>query len=38
MKQPGVSVMVVSMRSLLAREGVITRLRAQGVEVRTPSE
>ncbi len=38
LRQPGVSVIVVGMRSLLARDGVVTRLRAAGVEVRTPEE
>jgi uncharacterized protein YbaP (TraB family) len=38
LKKPGVSVMVVGLRSLVARDGVITRLRAQGVTVRTPAE
>lgn len=38
LKRPGVTVMVAGLRSLVARDGVITRLRAQGVEVRTPEE
>jgi uncharacterized protein YbaP (TraB family) len=38
LRQPGVSVIVVGLRSLLARDGVVTRLRAAGVEVRTPEE
>lgn len=38
LRQPGTSVIVVGLRSLLARDGVVTRLRAAGVEVRTPEE
>lgn len=38
LKRPGTSVMVAGLRSLVARDGVIVRLRAQGIEVRTPEE
>lgn len=38
LKRPGTSVMVAGLRSLVARDGVILRLRAQGIEVRTPEE
>lgn len=38
LKTPGVSVLVMGLRGLVARDGVVTRLRAAGVEVRTPEE
>lgn len=38
LRQPGTSVIIVGLRSLLARDGVVTRLRAAGVNVRTPEE
>jgi hypothetical protein len=37
LQSPGVSVAVIPLRSLLAREGVLDRLRAEGYTVRTPA-
>jgi len=38
LKQPGHSVAVLSIRSLVAREGVLEKLRARGHQIRTPAE
>ena len=38
LQQPGHAVAVLSIRSLVAREGVLEKLRARGHQIRTPAE